>query len=323
MHIAQTEGDDGGVEGAGGERKVLGVAAVVYGIAFVLITVTTGAGMVPLIGDLQAVMDDPSGTATPAGFGTASDVVVTIVSSVITFVISILASALVTVALTTVAIGEATGEQASDADMWATMRRRGLPAVAVTLVISLLSVIAFSVPTALGVVPIVLVQEPTVLTIGAIVVGLVLGVLAMLWIWARTVLAVPALVIEQTGIFAALRRAFGLTAGRRFWRVFGIGVLLYLLYMAAVQVIAGVFGTVAFVLYVVILLASAGEAIVLGVAVLTIISMVGSFAASVLLAPFLSAGYVAIYADTRMRHEAWDVDLTRRARESWNADGSR
>lgn len=303
-------------------RSVLGVAAVVYGVAFVLITITTGAGMVPLIGDLQAVMQDPTGSSEPAAFGSAADVVATIVSSAITFVLTILAAALVTVALTKVAIGEATGEQVTDADMWALMRRRGLAAVSVTLVISLLSVIAFSVPTALGVLPVVLLQEPTVLTIGAILVGLLLGVLAMLYVWARTVLAVPALVIEELGVLAALRRGFALTAGRRLWRVFGVAVLLYLLYMVAVQVIAGVFGTVATVLYVVILLASGGQAIVLGVAVLTILTMVGSFAASVVLAPFLSAGYVAVYADGRMRHEAWDVELTRRARASWNPDGS-
>ncbi len=303
-------------------RSVLSVAAVVYGVAFVLITVTTGAGMVPLIGDLQAVMQDPTGTASPEAFGSAADVVATIISSVITFVITILAAALVTVALTKVAIGEATGEQVTDADMWALMRRRGLAAIAVTVVVSLLSVIAFSVPAALGVLPIILLQEPTVLTIGAILLGLLLGVLAMLYVWARTVLAVPALVIEELGVGAALRRGFALTAGRRLWRVLGVGVLLYLLYMVAVQVIAGVFGTVATVLYIAILLASAGEAIVLGVAVLTIITMVGSFAASVVLAPFLSAGYVAVYADGRMRHEAWDVELTRRARTSWNPDGS-
>lgn len=42
-------------------RAVLGVSAAVYGVAFVLITLSTGAGMMPMIGDMQAAMQDPTG----------------------------------------------------------------------------------------------------------------------------------------------------------------------------------------------------------------------------------------------------------------------
>ena len=114
-----------------------------------------------------------------------------------------------------------------------------------------------------------------------------------------------------------------MTRGRRLWRVLGIGALLYLLYTFAVQVIAGVFSTIAMIAYFAILLASSFEAVVLGMIVLTVLMMVGSYVATFLLAPFLSAGFVALYADGRMRHEAWDVELTRRAREAWDADGVR
>jgi hypothetical protein len=302
-------------------KSVLAVAAAVFGVAFVIMTFTTGAGMVPMFGDMQALMQDPEATST--GATTVRDAVLIIVSSAVTMILTVLASSLVTVALTRVAMGEAVGMHVSTAEMWASMRRHGLPAIGVSLLIGLLSGILFVVPFGLGMLPLLLLQEATVLTIVLLVLGLVVGVLAMLWLWARTVLAIPALVLEGTGVLGALRRGFLLTRGRRLWRVAGTAVLLYLLYALAVNVIAGVFGTVAGILYVVILLASSFEAMILGLIVLTILSMLGSYAATVLLAPFLSAGFVAVYADTRMRHEAWDVELTRQAREAWEGTGGR
>src|SRR5699024_6595393 len=151
----------------------------------------------------------------------------------------------------------------------------------------------------------------------------VLGMVGIFWVWARTVLAIPALVLEDAGVLGALRRSLVLTRGRRLWRVLGTVVLLYLIYVVASQVIAGVFGTVGVIVYVVILFATSMEGLLLGMLVLTVISMAGSYAATFLLAPFLSAGLVAVYADSRMRHEAWDVELLGRAREAWDADGVR
>ena len=305
-------------------RSVLGVAAAVYGVAFVIMTFATGASMVPMMGDMQAVLEDPGATtATTTAFGSVRDVVLMVVSSVVTMIVSLVSSALVTVALTRVALGEAVGDHVSTADMWTAMRRRGLSAIAVTLLIGLFSGITFMVLLLLGMLPLILLQEATALTIVPLVIGLVVAVLVTLWIWARTVLAVPALVLEETGVFGALRRSFAMTRGRRLWRVLGTTILLYLLYMIAVQIIVGVFSTIAMIAYLAILLISSFEALLLGMTVLTILSMVGSYAATFLLAPFLSAGYVAVYADNRMRHEAWDVELTRRAREHWNGAGIR
>ncbi|MDN5686324.1 MAG: glycerophosphodiester phosphodiesterase [Brachybacterium sp.] len=302
-------------------RTVLSLAAAVYGVAYVILTLTTGAGLIPMMGDMQALMEDPTSSASSSGTFSASDTLVTVGTSVISGVITMLAASLVTAALTAVAIGEATGHPISGAQMRARTRTLALPAIGISILVGLLTLIAVGVPTALGVLPLVLVREASVLTIGALLAGLGIGVLAAIWVWARTILAIPALVIEDTGVLGSIARAFRLTAGRKLWRVLGIGVLLYVIYTLAVQVFAGVFGFVAGLAYFVILLASSMQAIVLGMMVLTVISMLGTYLATVLLAPFLSAGFAALYADNRMRHEAWDVELTRRARQSWDADG--
>jgi len=303
-------------------RSVLAVAAIVYGIAFVVLTLSTGASMVPMIGDMRASFESPE-TTTITGMNSVGDVLITVLTTVLSSIVTLLASALVTVALTRIAMGEATGRSVSTAEMWSTMRRRGLAAVGVNLMIGLLSLVAFLVVAGLGSLPLIILQEATALTIIPLVLCIVLALLLMLWIWARTVLAIPALVIEEKGALGAIGRSFSMTRGRRLWRVLGTSLLVYVLYSVAANVVTGVFSTLATIIYVVILLASGGEALILGMAVMTILMMLGSFAATVLLAPFLSAGFVAIYADQRMRHEAWDVELTRLSRESWAADGPR
>ena len=298
-------------------KPVLGLAAAVYGVAFVLITLITGAGMIPMIGQMQATLENPS--ADPATFsvaGTVSEALATVGSTMITMVISTVAASMVTVVLTRIAVGEATGRSVPDGQIWTQLRRLALPAIGVSLIVAVASSLAFALPAALGALPLLILQEAGWLTIIALLVGLLLGALAALWVWARTILALPVLAIEEAGVLGSLRRSLSMTAGRRLWRVLGLALLVMVLYTVATQTVAGVVGFIAGIIYVVILLASMFEAIVLAVAVMTVLAMLGSYIATFLLAPFLCAGYAAIYADHRMRHEAWDVELNRQARQS-------
>src|SRR5699024_5790262 len=162
-------------------RSVLGVAAVVYGIAFVALTVFSGASMVPMFGEMQAAMTSPEAAETAEAFTSVRDVVLMLLSTAATMIITMLASSLVTVALTRVALGEATGRRVSGAQMWETMRRRGAAAIAVSLLIGLLSTVALAVLGALGALPLLLIQEASWLTIVPLVLGVVLGILAIFW----------------------------------------------------------------------------------------------------------------------------------------------
>ncbi|MEE1649605.1 glycerophosphodiester phosphodiesterase [Brachybacterium sp. J144] len=303
-------------------RTALSLAAIVHGISYALITLATGAGLIPFIGEMQAAFEDPTAT-TPIGAGSAGDLVLTIASYVLTFVVSVVAASLVTVALTELAIGEARGQGPNRAALTASMRRNALPAIMISLLVGLLGLIVFAVPLGLGILPAILMGEANLLTVGAVLLGVLVGLLGLIWIWARTVLAVPALVVEGTGIGGSVARAFALTRGRNLWRILGISLLLVLIVSLAVQIISGVLGTVGFVAYIAILFASNGTALVLGIAVLTILTMLGSYVATVLVAPFQSAAIAALYADARMRQEAWDVELTRSSREAWDAGGDR
>lgn len=294
-------------------RPTLALSASVFGVAFVLITVSTGVGMLPLIGQIQTAMEDP--TAESSSFTSVGDLASVVGSTLITSLITLVAAAVVTVPLTRIAIDAATGGREEDQRVWATTRRFGISAVAVSLIASLLVLAVFALPVVLGALPMVLMLEPSPLTVVPLVTGLVVGVLAAVWVWSRLLMAIPALAVEGPGVLGALRRSFALTSGRRVWRVLGIGVLVYVLYYLASQVVAGVFGTVGTVLYLAILLASSFESVTLGVMVLTVISMIGAYVATFLLTPFYAAAIAALYADVRMRHEAWDIELVRTVRE--------
>lgn len=298
-------------------KPVLGLSAAVYGVAFVLITLTTGAGMIPMVGQMQATLEEPGTDLAETNIGgTTADLLATVGSSVVTMVITMMAASLVTVVLTRLAVGEATGHPLADGEVWTHLRRTAMPAIGVSLIVGVASTLAFAIPLALGGVPLLIIQEAGWLTVLALLGGMLLGILAAVWVWARTILALPALAIEDRGVLVSLRRSLAMTAGRRLWRVFGLVLLLMVLYTLATQVVAGVFGFIAGILYLVVLLASGFEAIVLAMALLTVLVMLGTYIATFLLAPFLCAGYAAVYADHRMRHEAWDVELSRQFRQS-------
>lgn len=296
----------------------LGVAAIVHGIAFVLITLLTGASMVPFVAELQSTVSSPE---LPEATTSAVSLVTTLVGSLATSLITMVAAALVTVALTRMTLQAAVDRPIDRASVTAAMRSHGLGAALVSLLAALLCSVVMLVPVALGVLPVVLLDPPWWVSVLAILTGVLIGIVAALYLFTRFSLAVPALVAEEIGMGRAIRRSFALTAGRRGLRVAGIVLLLAVVYYLAVQIVAGIFGGVAFVAYLAILLGSSMQLLWLGMIVMIVISMLGSFAATVLLAPYLASGFAALYADMRMRHESWDLELQRMLREERTVGG--
>jgi MFS family permease len=294
-------------------RVVFGLTALVMGVAYVVITLLSGASLAPSVASIQAIAQAPEGAEVPNDTIDATGWVWTLVGSLLTGLITMIALQLVMVVLTRLTLVEGTGQQVSDRDLRGTMRRRGPAAVVASLLATLITLAGFLVPALLGGVPFVFPSIPFWLQFVIAVGGVLVGIVLALYLWARTVLATPALVVEEIGPAAAIRRSFALTRGKRLWRVLGSMLLLMLLYTVAEQVLAGVFGMVGTVAYVIILLATDTEQVVLGMAVLLLLTMLGTYVASVALAPFLAAGSTCLYLDARMRHEAFDITLRARS----------
>lgn len=118
----------------------------------------------------------------------------------------------------------------------------------------------------------------------------------------RLALASPALVLERLGIGDAMRRSWALVKGDT-WRVFGIILLMQILIGLVSSVV-----TVPFTMGGAALnfLDAGSTAPALGAAVLVAL---GETLSAMLTYPFLAGVYGLLYADRRMRSEAFDLEL--------------
>jgi hypothetical protein len=144
--------------------------------------------------------------------------------------------------------------------------------------------------------------------IPAIVVGLfMIPVLVAAWIFASTrlyLLSVPSLMLEQNGVFGAIRRAWNLSRGQ-FWRLLGIALLTAIIVGFASQIVAfpislvgSVVAVVAPEFYVLATLGSSAIAQVIAAAITT---------------PFTGAVTNLQYLDQRIRKESYEVALMEQA----------
>jgi hypothetical protein len=127
----------------------------------------------------------------------------------------------------------------------------------------------------------------------------------MWWFWIRIYfMPAPVLMLEPVGVFAAIARGYRLTQ-RQFWRIFGIGVLTFIITSVAggiLSVPVSLVGQLASL--------AVPEYGVLGLAVTQAVS---SILSSAFVAPFTAAVTALLYIDQRMRKEAFDVELMSRA----------
>ena len=130
-----------------------------------------------------------------------------------------------------------------------------------------------------------------------------------IWIGMKLALTPSVIVLERTGVFRSMRRSWSLTRGF-FWKVFGIIVLIGLVFAFAGQAAGTVFGWLTQQLVPVLaptgdqmvdLLSEAIVGSIIPTAVMTIVSAIGTV---------VSATGVAIaYVDVRMRKEGLSIDL--------------
>lgn len=139
-----------------------------------------------------------------------------------------------------------------------------------------------------------------------------LGVVAV-WLGIKLVFTVPAIVLEGLGIRAAMARSWSLTRGR-FWRTFGILLLVSVIYSVAGQVISVPVSLIGSVLIALVTEGSgdSGSAIASTLALTGVTSLIGFVIGAVGLV-MLSACVALLYIDTRMRTEGLDQELARAA----------
>ncbi len=189
------------------------------------------------------------------------------------------------------------GQPAPTGEVWRTIRPRLWALLGVSLLSGLLvgAPIFLSIAVAVG---LAVIGGPVTLLLG-IPLGIA-GTLLSVHLYARLSLAPAALVLEKTGVRAALRRSAVLVKGS-WWRVFGTLVLTGII----TTVIAGIL-TVPPIIVAGLLSISSDSGDGTG---LLVTQQVAAGIASVFLTPFSAGVRALLYVDRRMRAEGLDVSL--------------
>ncbi|MBW8484573.1 hypothetical protein [Actinomadura parmotrematis] len=189
---------------------------------------------------------------------------------------------------------------------WRAARRRPGPLLALALLIMGMVLAALLLPAAPLVAALAVEAHPAVIVVAGLI-GLPLGIALTVWLYPKVVLAPPALVLERTGVRAALGRSRALARrswGRTFWTLAVTALVTAFMGFLALRI--------PFLLVQLIFFrnATGGVPLLLGLAVDTL----GRIVAWSVMLPF-DAGVIALlYLDQRMRREGLDLDLRTRPR---------
>lgn len=278
-------------------KATVGSAVLVAALAMVLPVLLTGALTVAV--DLTA---DGSGDVST---GEALAVLATTGSLLIGALLQGVGLLLVTGMVAHVVAAAAIGRRLSLGEAWAATRGTRWRLVGLTLLLGLMVFGMVAAYAAVWVVVALLAPTWAVVVFGVVTVPAFVALLV--WWWVRVYyLPVPALMIERTGLLAAIGRGFRLTR-RQFWRTLGIGLL-----TAIVAAVAGGLLAAPFTI--------AGQVVPFAMAdsqylalVTVVVAALGSVVQTAFVTPFSAAVASLQYLDLRMRKEAYDVELMARA----------
>lgn len=276
-------------------KVVLGTSAIVAVItqtARVVATLLLTA-QVPELRDLK-----PGDPMSPAQLGRVTGA--GLQSALPALAVTVLADAVLLGLLVVVIARSVLGEDVDGAECWRAARRR-VPGL---LGLAVIEVVAVAVAAAVGLLPALLIG----LAAGAVA-GLALGVLLGPFLVGLLVLVVltfvamspAAYVLEDVGMFAALRRSAQL-ARHRFWPVLGTLALSIVIY-AVLDLILGLVFALPASLVRTAVTGRTGEILA------TAVAGVGGVVSATLLVPFVAGVVGLLYVDARMRREGFDIEL--------------
>jgi hypothetical protein len=184
-------------------------------------------------------------------------------------------------ALTAVTVGEASlGREISARTVWRQVRPRLWAIIGISLILGIAS----------GV-------------------GLLVAFVGWFFVMGVWSLALPAMMLENIGVFAALKRSWRLSI-TSFWRVLGIRFLAWFIGFLLGNVLGGLLDVAGSAV-----LAAGGTdpdrwVLFLGV----FLSGLGEMSAGVIVVPFIGCVEALLYIDRRMRAEGLDIELGQQAR---------
>lgn len=268
-------------------KATLGLAAAVVIVTQVLALILQ-IGPLAALGDLDALRGDIVSTSAMVG---------TIATSLASGLMQALATVILS-GMLTVVVGRAVfGSSITIGEAWAKIKDRILPLLGLALLELLIVVLLIGV--AAGIVVALVAASNWVV---AVVVGIPLGlglVAALAYLATVLSFAPPAVVLERMPVVPAIRRSLFLVR-HDFLRVFGIRALAGIVVWAITLAVGMPFALAQVV---------AGMDTTSGVLIGTALATVGAIIGQVITAPFTAGVVVLLYADRRIRAEAFDLVL--------------
>jgi hypothetical protein len=283
---------------------MVGFSGIVIAILTLLATVPQAYALTALVNNSALFDADSSQNADVAEvLDAVGPLGVTVLVGVLQFVV---ATTIIS-ALLIVAVDSAVrGQIQTPAQLWKRSRPRLLAVLGLALTVTL----AFPLVILTAMVPgllLLMVPSATVVAVILMFFGLLAGVLVAIALYAGFwAVAAPALLLENLGVFASLRRSYGLVRGN-FWRVVGIGVLTAVIAYIIRQVFSIPFAVIG--LGVTSFNQNSQE--LSGLVTQVLIADIGTVLAGAVLFPFTAGVTALLYLDLRMRREGLDVDLMR------------
>ncbi|WP_051192030.1 glycerophosphoryl diester phosphodiesterase membrane domain-containing protein [Microbacterium luticocti] len=283
-------------------RVLLGFALVVQIAAFLVLIGAIGAISFWAFSRLDNVpLDSPDRDAISAG-----SVAITIVAGL---VLGLAASALGVIVQGVVVADVARGALAEKLrlrEIWQQVRPVAWRLIGYSLLLSAAMVLVVAV---IGGLVLGLATVAVPLAIALTVLAVLGGIVAGFWISTKLALVAPTIILEKATIREGIVRSWRLTRGR-FWPIFGIVVVIQLIFGTIAQVISFPFSLFGGILSAFIAPTGAPDTS----AIISMLVTVGAAEVMVLLIQSIatvvqSTAYSILYIDCRMRHEGLDLDL--------------
>lgn len=229
----------------------------------------------------------------------------------IALVVSVIATTILTGLLTIVYGRAVLGQSLTMGEAWRQVRPRLGRLLGVTVLILLIMLVVLGIGFGIPIGIAVAVPNP-----GTIVLAVLIGiaaVVAVLYLHVKLALAESAVVLENSGVVAALARSYRLT-NRSFWRVLGILLLTSII----ASVLNGVIQTPFAVGQVPMAMSDDPSTALQLLSVL--LSTIGAIISTTITTPFVAGVGVLLYVDLRMRREGLDLQLQTAATNPDEAD---
>lgn len=234
-----------------------------------------------------------------------------VVSALLTAALSVVVSAILQGVVAIEVASASLGERLTFRQIWA--RGRGRWAALIGWALLLTAALTAAVVILIAIVVLMVALGDTAGMIAGVAVG-ILGALGMAvlaaWLWIKLIFVSHAIVLERLPLRSAISRAWALVRGR-FWRSFGILLLMTVVVQTAASIVTAPFSLAAGLAGVLVnptgdVATDATFLIGLNLVAIALGAVVGAIGAVL-----LAAAATLLYVDARMRDEGLDIDLQR------------